>query len=129
MVIKVSKPMIDYREINSVINVLKSGQYVSGKKVQEFESAFADYIGMKYAVACNSGTSALHMTLETLSKGLSYFEVIVPTMSFFSTVSSIMLAGGEPVFTEVDVYGQMDYSKIEKKINENTLAILPVHLF
>jgi dTDP-4-amino-4,6-dideoxygalactose transaminase len=58
--IKVAEPSVGEEEIRAVAEVLRSGRYVQGPKVREFEEKFADYIGTKYAIATNSGTAALH---------------------------------------------------------------------
>ena len=64
--IKVARPQVGEEEAAAVREVLLSGKYVSGAKVEEFEKRFARYIGVDYAVAVNSGTSALHISLEAL---------------------------------------------------------------
>jgi len=77
--IQVAKPSINDEEISEAVKVLKSGNLVSGTKVYEFEELFKKFVGTNYCVATNSGTSALHTTLQTLEikKG---DEVIVPSL-------------------------------------------------
>jgi len=130
--IKVAEPIIDDKEIDVAISVLKSGNYTSGKYVQKFEEMFAEYIGVKYAVAVNSGTAALHLSL--LSLGLtkdrySNGEVIVPPMTFFATISSVLNVGLIPNFVDTNYICNIDHTLIESNINENTLAIIPVHFY
>lgn len=126
--IKVAIPVIDQEEINAAVKVLKSGNYTSGPIVEQFEKEFSEYIGTQYAVACNSGTAALHMALLSLGIGPGD-EVIVPSMSFFATVSAVMMTGAEPVFCDVDGYANMYCNNLSYHITQKTKAIIPVHYF
>lgn len=126
--IKVAVPLVDEEEIQAAVEVLRSGNYTSGPIVEEFEKEFATYIGTKYAVACNSGTAALHMTLLSMGIGPGH-EVIVPAMTFFATVSAVMMTGAKPVFCDVDQYANISVGCIEKLITPRTSAIIPVHYF
>ncbi len=122
------KPSIGKEEIEAATKVLKSGMFVSGKYVEEFEKMFAKYTGTRYAISCNSGTAALHMTL--LSVGIGHGdEVIVPPIGFFATVSSVLMTGATPVFCDVNKYGNIDHTHFETLVNEKTKAIIPVHLY
>lgn len=116
-------------EIDAVIEVLKSGYYVSGKRVEEFEKKFAKYIGTKYAVAVNSCTAALHIAQMILGIG-SGDEVIVPSLTFFATATSVIHAGAIPIFADIDpnIYC-IDPKDIIKRITRKTKAIIPVHLY
>ena len=127
--IKVARPFIDEEEVQAVKDVLLSGRYVSGPKVREFEEKFAEYIGVNYAIAVNSGTAALHVALASIGVGPGD-EVIVPPITFFSTVSSILHQNAIPVFADIDPESFcLDPSDVENKITENTKVILPVHIF
>ncbi len=127
--IKVAKPFVDEEEVQAVREVLLSGRYVSGPKVEEFEKKFADYIGVKHAVAVNSGTAALHVALASLGIGPGD-EVIVPPLTFFSTVSAVLHQNAIPVFADIDLESFcLDPSDFEDKITENTKAVIPVHIF
>jgi dTDP-4-amino-4,6-dideoxygalactose transaminase len=119
--------MINNEEINEAIKVLKSGNYTSGEINKKFEEEFAEYIDCAYAVSCNSGTAALHMALLAIGIGPGD-EVIVPSISFFATVSPVMMVGAEPSFCDVNSHGLMAASKIEECITEKTKAIIPVRL-
>lgn len=127
--IPIAQPLISDQEIEEVVKVLKSGFIAQGPKVAEFEEKFADYIGVEHAVATTSGTTALHMALLALEieKG---DEVITTPFSFAATANSILFTGASPVFTDIDpkTYS-LDPKKIEEKINKNTKAIMPVHLY
>ncbi len=129
MNIPISKPIIGDEEISAVTNVLKSGKLTSGVQVQRFELEFANYCGTDYAIATNSGTSALHAAL--IASGIGHGdEVIVPSFSFIATASSVSMTGATPVFVDVDNFTyNINPCKIEDKITSKTRAVLGVHLF
>ena len=127
--IPVATPQIGEQEVAAVREVLLSGNYVSGAKVKEFEQRFAEYIGTKYAVAVSNGTSALYIAMETMGVGRGD-EVIVPPMTFFATVSSVLYLGAVPVFADIDPDDLcLSPQSVEEKITSRTKAILPVHLY
>ena len=126
--IKVAIPIIDDEEISAAVNVLKSGYYTSGPIVEKFEKEFAEYIGTKYAIACNSGTAALHMVYSYLNKGDSPNFITSP-MSFFATISAGLMINWETKFADVDERCNINPQKIEDLIDENTIAIAPVHFY
>ena len=118
------KPEIDA----AVLDVLGSTQFVLGKAVSDFEEIFADYCHTKHAIACNSGTSALHLALAAADIGEGD-EVIIPAMTFIATAAAVDLAKAKPVFVDVDlVTGNLDISGLESAITPRTRALLPVHL-
>ena len=99
------------------------------KYLNEFESKFAEYVGVKYAIATSSCTGAMHIALMSLNlkKG---DEVIVPDITWVSTANAVLLAGGIPVFADIDLKTwKIDPNSIKKLINKNTRAIMPVHLY
>ncbi|GEN34177.1 glutamine--scyllo-inositol aminotransferase [Aneurinibacillus danicus] len=121
----------DLREMlhQSIEEVMSSGSYVMGQKVQLFERAFAEYVGTKYAVALASGTDALVLTLDSLGIGPGD-EVITTPFTFFSTSEAISRVGATPVFVDIDPETfNINPSLIEKRITKKTKAIIPVHLF
>ncbi|WP_209691546.1 DegT/DnrJ/EryC1/StrS aminotransferase family protein [Methanomicrobium sp. W14] len=127
--IPIAKPLIQNEEISAVTEVLRSGKLASGSKVKEFEERFADYCNTDFAVATNSGTSALHTAL--LAENITHNdEVIVPDFSFVATASSVLMCGAKPVFADInmDTYN-IDYQNIEDLITSKTKAIICVHLF
>ena len=95
------RQLIDAEDIQAVVDVLKSDWLTTGPKIGEFESAFADVGGAKYAVAVNSGTAALHAAMFALGIGPGD-EVIVPAMTFAATANCVVFQGGTPVFADVD---------------------------
>jgi perosamine synthetase len=127
--IKVAQPFVGEEEVAAVREVLLSGKYVSGEKVAEFEKVFAEFIGTKFAVAVNSGTAALHLILAALGIGPGD-EVIVPPLTFFSSVSCILHQNAIPVFADIDPKTYcLDPRDVERKITDRTKAIIVVHLF
>jgi dTDP-4-amino-4,6-dideoxygalactose transaminase len=116
-------------EVAAVREVLLSGRYVSGPKVREFETRFAEFIGVRHAVAVNSGTAALHVALRLLGIQRGD-EILVPPLTFFSTISAVLYLDAVPVFVDIDEATYcLDPSDIENHITEKTRAIIPVHLF
>ena len=127
--IRVAKPFVGKEEIEAVSKVLLSGNYVSGKKVREFEKKWADYIGVKEAIAVNSGTAALHVALAVLGIG-PRDEVIVPPMTFFSTITAVLHQNAIPVFADIEEDTLcLDPESFRGMITERTKAVIPVHLF
>ncbi len=118
---------IEEDDISAVTSVLKNGYVSSLPKVEEFEKKFADYIGTKYAVAFNSGTSALHASTFAIDikKG---DEAITTPMTFAATSNSILYQNGKPIFADINekTYN-IDPEEIRKRITKKTKAIIPVH--
>jgi len=113
----------------AVLNVLRSGQYIGGPQVSTFEQAFADNVGTRHAVGCNSGTDALILALRALGIGPGD-EVITCAFSFFATAEAISAVGATPVFVDVDPETFLiDLNQIEAAITGSTRALMPVHLF
>ncbi len=127
--ISVAKPMVGDEEVKEVSEVLRSGYYAPGPRVEEFEDRFSDYIGTEHGIAVNAGTAALHVSLAASGIGPGD-EVIVPPMTFFSTVSAVLHQNAVPIFADIDPENFcLDPESVKRKITENTEAILPVHLF
>jgi dTDP-4-amino-4,6-dideoxygalactose transaminase len=113
----------------AVLGVLASGQYVLGDEVARFEQEFADYCGVRHAIAVNTGTSALHLALLAAGVGPGD-EVITVPFTFVATVSAICYTGARPVFVDIEaVTLTMDPGMLESKITHRTKAIVPVHLY
>lgn len=116
----------EYEE--AALRVLRSGWYVLGKEVEQFEREFAAYIGRKYCVGLNSGLDALIMSVRALGIGAGD-EVIVQTNTYIATVIGITENGATPVFVEPDEYFNMDAQRIEAAVTDRTKAILVTHLY
>jgi perosamine synthetase len=127
--ISMTKVQIDEESQEAVLEVLKSGQLAQGPKVEEFEKAFADYIGTNYAIAVNNGTTALHVGL--LAAGIAEGDEIITTpFSFIATANCCLFCGAVPVFVDIDgeTFNIAPHF-IEKKITPKTKAIIIVHLY
>ncbi|MDD5687078.1 MAG: DegT/DnrJ/EryC1/StrS family aminotransferase [Elusimicrobia bacterium] len=120
-------PIIEQPEIDEVIDSMKSGWLGTGPKVCRFEEMFKEYKGSKYALALNSCTSALHLSM--IAAGLKTGdEVIVPTMTFAATANAVIHAGGRPVFADCEKDTMnISFEDIKKKITSKTKCIIPVH--
>lgn len=128
-IIQVAQPFVGEEEVQAVREVLLSGKYISGAKVKEFEQRFAEYIGVEYAVATNSCTAALHLSLAALGIGPGD-EVIVPPLTFFSTVSCVLHQNAVPIFADLEPDGCcIDPQDVERVVTKRTKAIIPVHYF
>lgn len=125
--IPITKPYLGEEEKQVVSQVIESGWVSQGPKVAEFEERFGEYVSARYAVATTSCTTALHSALSVSGIGPGD-EVIVPSLSFIATANSVVYCGAIPVFIDTDPETcNIDASKIEKAITEQTKAIMPVH--
>jgi len=127
--IKLFEPHVTDKEIKAVVSTIKSKFWASGSGVNqvfEFEKQFKKYTNSKCCIAVNSGTAALHLSLSLFN--IEKKEVLVPSLTFVSTVASIIQNGGKPVFVDIEPKTMcMDFQDVEKKISKNTAAIIPVH--
>ena len=124
--IPVFKPSYGEEEFESVREVLKSGWIGLGPKTQEFEERFAAFLRISFAVAVNSATAALHLSLKVA--GVEGHEVITTPMTFISTSHAILYNGGIPVFADIEPDTlNMDPEDVKRKITERTRAIVVVH--
>lgn len=113
---------------NKALGVLRSGWYVLGNEVKNFEKEFAEYTGAKYCVGLASGLDALWIAFRVLGIGAGD-EVIVQGNTYIASVMGITINGATPIFVEPDEYFNIDVKKIEEKITKKTKAILVVHLY
>lgn len=112
-----------------VVEVLRSGCYILGPHNKAIENDLAEYVGVKHAVALNSGTDALHLALRALDIGAGD-EVITVAFTFVATTEAIGIVGAKPVFVDIDPDTfNIDVEKIENAITPKTKAIIPVHLY
>lgn len=99
-----------------------------GKYIDLFEKEFAKKMGVKHAITTSNGTVSLHLILEALGIGKGD-EVIVPTFTYVASANSVKYVGANPVFVDIDENTlNMDIEKIQEKINDNTKAIMVVHM-
>jgi len=127
--IPLAKPDITNLERKAVLEVLKTSILSLGPKLREFEKRIADFAGVKYAVATNSGTGALHLIIKALDTK-DNDEVITTPFSFISSSNCILYEKARPVFVDIDSRTlNIDVSEIEKKITKKTKAILAVDVF
>jgi len=127
--IPLSAPDITHKDIGLINEVLATPYLSIGPKIKEFEKKVADYIGVKYAVGVNSGTSGLHLCVRSLDIK-DGDEVITTPFSFIASANCILFERAKPVFVDIDENTLcIDADKIEEKITKRTKAILPVHIF
>jgi dTDP-4-amino-4,6-dideoxygalactose transaminase len=127
--IPAAKPIIGDEEREAVDRVLRSGMLAQGPEVKAFEEEFSAHVGGRHCIAMNSGTSSLHLAF--IAAGIAAGdEVIVPSFSFAATANSVALAGGIPVFGDIDPKTfNLDPDYVESLITSKTKAIMPVHLY
>src|SRR5574344_1320324 len=131
-------PILDltrqYKEIGeeaekSVIEIMRSGQYILGKHNKCLQEEMENFMSVKHAVTLNSGTDALHLALRALDIK-DGDEVITTAFTFVATAEAIGIVGAKPVFVDIDPDTfNIDASKIEAAITPKTKAIIPVHLY
>lgn len=127
--IPLSSPDITNTEKESVCGVLATSSLALGPKLNEFEQRFVEYIGVKYAVAVNSGTSGLHVVIKAFGIGEGD-EVITTPFSFVSSANCVLFERAKPVFVDIDPLTlNIDCGKIEQAITPRTKAILGVDIF
>jgi len=128
--IQVAKPYFPEEDIAEILanirSVLESGMLMQGAFVQRFEEEFAGYVGVRFARAVNSGTSALHGIL-------SYYdvrdrEVLVPVNTFLASANAVLFAGGKPVFVDIDPDTLlMDFADMRARVTSRTAGLILVH--
>jgi dTDP-4-amino-4,6-dideoxygalactose transaminase len=132
-------PFNNLTAVNSIINMSKifekvwhSGRYILSENVEKFEKEFAEFCGVKYCVGVNSGTDALILSLKAIGIREKDFVITSP-LTAPAVVSAIYMAGGEPIFVEIDRYGLLDYSSFEeicKRFGKRAIrAVIPIHLY
>ncbi|MCW4053314.1 MAG: DegT/DnrJ/EryC1/StrS family aminotransferase [Candidatus Bathyarchaeota archaeon] len=131
--IHINLPSIGEEEIEAVVKVMRGGPLTNalgaGPMVTQFEKKFAEFAGVRHAVAVNTGTAALHSTV--VAAGVKQGdEVILPSFTFVATAEAVVMAGGKPVFADIDprTYN-LSLVEIERNLTEKTRAIVPVDLY
>lgn len=117
---------LDDADIEAVVEALRSDWLTTGPRVDEFEAAFAAYVGVAHAVAVCNGTAALHAAVHALGIGPGD-EVVVPTMTFAASANCVVYQGGTPIFADVDAATLLlDAASVEARLTERTRAIIAV---
>lgn len=120
-------PLIEAAEIAEVTHAMQTGWLGTGPKVRKFEEMFAQYKGSPYAVALNSCTAALHLSLLAIGVRPGD-EVLVPAMTFVATANAVIHAGGRPVLVDCERETQnISPDDLARKITSRTRAVIPVH--
>ncbi|MFX0140653.1 MAG: DegT/DnrJ/EryC1/StrS family aminotransferase [Candidatus Hodarchaeota archaeon] len=134
MKIPLSRPDINELDKEKVLEVLNTNNLSLGPKLFEFEKKFSDYIGTKYTIAVNSGTSGLHLCIKSLD--LKYGdEVLTTPFSFIASANCILFERAKPVFVDIEEktwnidIDNLNYAIKKRKKNKKLKAILPVHIF
>jgi UDP-2-acetamido-2-deoxy-ribo-hexuluronate aminotransferase len=114
---------------DAVLKVLESGQFINGPDVHKLTEEMQQYLGVKHAIPCASGTDALQLALMALDIGPGD-EVITTPFTFVATAETIAILGAKPVYVDIDekTYN-IDPGLIQKAITKKTKAIIPVHLY
>ncbi|MPY67631.1 DegT/DnrJ/EryC1/StrS family aminotransferase [Deinococcus sp. SDU3-2] len=120
---------LDQSDIQGVLDVLRSGRLALGPQVEAFEQAMAEYVGVRHAVAVNSGTAALHLIVRALGLGPGD-EVLVPSFTFAASVNVLLYEGVRPVFVDItpDTYN-LDPEELERRRTPRTRAVMVVDVF
>lgn len=118
------------REIDAAIQaVLANASFIMGPDVKALEEELAEFVGVRYAIGCASGTDALFLPLLALGIGPGD-EVIVPDFTFIATAEVVVLAGGTPVFADIDpATFNLDPVSVRSRVTSHTKGIIPVSLF
>jgi perosamine synthetase len=131
--IPINLPQIGEEEIEAVVKVMRRGPLTNalgaGPVVTKFENDFAKFAGVNHAVAVNTGTAALHSAI--VAAGVKQGdEVILPSFTFVATAEAVVMAGGKPVFADIDpeTY-HLALAEIEENVTKKTKAIVPVDLY
>ncbi|MEM3702964.1 MAG: DegT/DnrJ/EryC1/StrS aminotransferase family protein [Candidatus Bathyarchaeia archaeon] len=129
MIIPHSRPLIEEDDIKAVAEVLASGHIAQGEKVKEFENAVANFVGVKHAVACSSGTAAIHLALNSLNIKEGD-EVIMPSYVCSSPYFATSYTGAKPIIADIDLSDlNISIKSVHKRTSTKTKAIIMPHMF
>jgi dTDP-4-amino-4,6-dideoxygalactose transaminase len=126
--IPLSRPHVDEEVKAAVLAALESRRYILGEECRAFETDFAAFIGTEHAVLTASGTAALALAMRALDLPAGG-EVLVPAHTAFPTVEAILIAGGRPVFVDIDDSFTIDPADVAPKLTSRAVGLLPVHLY
>jgi len=127
--VPMSAPDINEADVQAVVAVVRSGRLALGTQTEAFEALLKAHVGVKHAVAVNSGTSALHLLVRALGLGPGD-EVLVPSFTFAASVNAILFEQATPVFVDIDpeTYN-LDPADLARKVTPRTKAIMAVDVF
>jgi perosamine synthetase len=129
--VPIARPLVTEEDCRRVLEVLSSGRLSSGEWVERFETSFAAYVGVPYAVATSSGTAALEVVLEALGVGPGD-GVVVPAFTFAATANAVVHQGARPVFVDIDpATFNLDPQAVEEALKRNprVRGVVAVHLY
>lgn len=122
------KPVFDKEMEDAAINALRNERFIFGESMYKFEEEFAKYCNVKHALSVSSGTNAI--TIALLAAGLkNNDEIITSSSSYIATSNAVIHANGIPKFCDINDSYTIEVNQIEKKINDKTRGIIPVHLY
>jgi perosamine synthetase len=125
----VSQPLFGKEEMRLVVDAMTTGWITHGRRVQEFESLLADYLGVEDVIACSNGTVGLHLALAALGIGPGD-EVLVPDLTYVATANAVAYTGATPVLVDIDPETwNIDLDEAMLHLSPKTRAIIPVHLY
>lgn len=130
MDVPLAKPVLRDETVLNAIDVLENEFFLRGDTVDEFESAFADYVGTEFAISVDSGTRAIEIALE--AHGIGHGDRVLTTAgTFIATANAIVRTGAEPVFVDVDLDTYtLDLDAVEETVAETNIdAVVPVHVY
>ena len=125
---KRSLPDDERRQILTAIDkCLLTGQFAPGEHVEAFESAFAQYVGRRHAIALSSGGSALEVAMRAMN--VAGREVLIPTNTFLATYAAVLAAGGLPILIDIDAMtGSPSAAQVDQAIGPKTCGVVMVHI-
>lgn len=126
-----NEPRFDENDLKEIKEVLDNAYVNEGPKTKQLEEEIKNYLGVKYVILTTNATAALFLAVkaDSIIKGVKDFEVIVPDLTMFATATSVSWAGGKPVLVDVErERATIDVEKIEEKVNDKTIAIIPIHV-
>jgi UDP-4-amino-4,6-dideoxy-N-acetyl-beta-L-altrosamine transaminase len=121
-----ARQWISEEDKEKVLEVLNSDYLTTGPFVEQFERAFAEYVGSKYAIAVSNGTAALHLAAQAMDIDRDS-EVITTPISFAATSNCVLYNSGRPIFADVTSRGLVNPQEIKKRVKEETAGLIPVH--
>lgn len=113
----------------AITDVIRNTAFIGGKRISEFETAFANWLGVKHCIGCANGTDSIEILLQAMGIGVGD-EVIVPAISWISTSEAVSSVGATPVFVDINpITYTIETTLIERVLSSKTKAIIPVHLY